>query len=473
MTRSKSKLPPGPWTLPFIGSLHHLATAHLPHHALRELAQFHGPVMLLRAGEIDLVVLSSREAAKEVLKSQDAKLANRPAMIAANLLGYGCTDIVFSNGTYWRQLRRICTTELFSSKQVKSFSSIRREEINSLLKSFTSFPDESPVNLSEMTSELSNHIIIRAAFGGKFKDKGPLLEIMSGVLESFSGFNLSDLFPSLSWLDFNMRRRFVRLHSKLDLVLEEILKEHLIKQKQQQNQKGDEVVEYDLVDVLINVKENGDLEEPITMDTIKSVILDVLFAGTESSATTITWAMAELIRHPEVMAKAQAELRKAATINEKSLDYLKFVIKETLRMHPPGPLLVPRVCHESCQILGYTIPSGSRIIVNAWALGRNPNYWDDPEEFKPERFETSAIDFKGHDFEFLPFGAGRRICPGLEFSVTLVEEALAKILLHFDWELSNGMKPNDLDMTETFGITAAKKVPLLLIPTLRVPLPDC
>ncbi|KAJ3709028.1 hypothetical protein LUZ61_012733 [Rhynchospora tenuis] len=395
-------------------------------------------------------------------------------MIASNLLGYGCTDIVFSNGTYWRQLRRICTTELFSSKQVKSFSSIRREEINSLLKSFALFPDKSPVNVSATISELSNNIVIRAAFGGKFEDRGLLLEIMREVLECFSGFNLFDLFPSLSWLDVNTRRKFVRLHSKFDSVLEEILKEHLKKQQQQQKKKGDAVAEYDLVDVLINVKENGDFEEPITMDTIKSVILDVLFAGTESSATAITWAMTELIRHPKVMAKAQAELRQAAIpFTENSLDYLKLVIKETLRMHPPAPLLVPRLCHESCQILGYTIPSGARIIVNAWALGRNPIYWDDPDDFKPERFETSAIDFKGQNFEFLPFGAGRRICPGLEFSLTLVEEALAKMLLHFDWELSNGMKPNNLDMMETFGISAAKKEPLFLIPILRVPLPDC
>ena len=205
-------------------------------------------------------------------------------------------------------------------------------------------------------------------------------------------------------------------------------------------------------------------------------IQDVFIGGTETSATTITWAMAELIKHPEVMAKAQTEIRQAASDNtnfdENTSSYLQLVIKETLRLHPPGPLLAPRLCKESCQVLGYTIPSGARIVINGWALGRNPDYWNDPDEFKPERFETHAIDFKGKDFEFVPFGAGRRICPGLKFGVTLVEEALASLLLHFDWKLPDGLKPEDVDMTETFGLVAAKKKPLYLVPTLRVPLPD-
>ncbi|KAJ4775701.1 Cytochrome P450 [Rhynchospora pubera] len=469
---SKSKLPPGPWTLPFIGSLHHLATAGLPHHALRNLAKLHGPVMLLRAGEIDLVVVTSREAAKEVMKTHDASLANRPVMCAPNILMYGSKGIAFSNGPYWRNMRRICTSELLSSKHVKFFSSIREEEFNAMLKSFTIIPNKSPVNLTAKMSEHTTNIIIRAAFGGKCKNRRPFVEIFNEASELLSTFNLSDFFPSLSWLDVNIRR-LVRLHSKLDMVMESIIQEHLKKPRQQT---GGEALEYDLVDVLINVRENGDLEESITMDNIKAVILDLLIGGTESSAVIITWAMAELIRKPEIMAKAQTEIRQAARggtkIDQNGLGYVKLVIKETLRMHPPAPLLGPRVCQENCQILGYTIPTGARILVNAWALGRNPEYWEDPEEFKPERFETSAVDFNGQNFEFVPFGAGRRICPGIEFGIAILEEALARILLHFDWELPNGMKPENLDMTEKFGGATEKKEPLCLIPTLRVPLPE-
>lgn len=186
--------------------------------------------------------------------------------------------------------------------------------------------------------------------------------------------------------------------------------------------------------------------------------------------------MTELIKHPAIMAKAQKEIRQAASENTKfdvnSFSYLKQVIKETLRLHPPAPLLLPRLCKENCQVLGYTIPSGARVVVNAWALGRNPDCWNNPEEFDPGRFEASAIDFKGKNYEFVPFGAGRRICPGLEFGVAVVEEALARFLLHFDWKLPVGMKPDDVDMTETLGLVSAKKEPLCLTPILQVPLPD-
>ncbi|XP_078154075.1 desmethyl-deoxy-podophyllotoxin synthase-like [Carex rostrata] len=476
---SKSNLPPGPQTFPFIGSVHHLATASLPHHALCDLAQLHGPVMLLRAGETDLVVLTSREAAKEVMQTQDANLANRPELYAANGILYGSTDMGFSNGPYWRQMRRICASVLFSSKQVKSFSSIWQEEINSMLKSFSLVSGKSQVNLSAWAYELSNNIVIRAAFGGNFKMRQVLLEMLKEVGEVLSGFHLSDLFPSLSWLDVKMRRRVARLHRKIDLVLEEIIQERLKNRQQQKDSKrGEDKIQYDSIDALIDIKERGDLELPITMDNIKAIILDVFNGGTETSATTITWAMAELIKHPDVMAKAQTDIRQLAAknsdenTNTNSLSFLQLVIKETLRMHPPAPFLLPRLCKESCQILGYTIPTGARIVINAWALGRNPEYWNDPDEFKPERFETSGIDFKGQNFEFVPFGAGRRICPGLKFGETVIELALASLLLHFDWQLPDEMKPEDVDMTESFGLAAAKKEPLYLVPTLCVPLPD-
>ncbi|KAJ1689010.1 hypothetical protein LUZ63_013165 [Rhynchospora breviuscula] len=327
-----------------------------------------------------------------------------------------------------------------------------------------------------MTAELSSSISIRAAFAGKYKNKQVFLEILREVLEWFSGFGLSDLFPSIRLLGVITRRRLTKLRSKLDLVIEEVIQDHLIKQQQRMKVGDDQELEYDLVDVLLNLKERDDFEEPITMDHIKAVISDVFLAGTETSSTTITWAMTELIKHPEIMEKVQANIRQAASENNKldenSLSYLKLVIKETLRMRPPGPLLAPRQCMKSCQILGYTIPSGANLVVNAWALGRNPEYWDDPEKFKPERFESLCIDFKGQNFEFLPFGAGRRICPGLEFGMAVVQESLASLLFYFDWKLPEAMKPEDMDMTETFGIAAAKKEPLYLIPTLCVPLPE-
>lgn len=205
-----------------------------------------------------------------------------------------------------------------------------------------------------------------------------------------------------------------------------------------------------------------------------------MFAGgTDTTTTTIEWAMTELIKHPKIMAKVQAEIRHVAI--EKvdfdeddlmKLNYLKLVIKETLRLHPPLPLLIPRKCKETCQLLGYSIPSGALVLINAWALGRDPEYWSHAEEFIPERFEGSRIDLKGKFFEFIPFGAGRRRCAGMDFGMAVLQIALSRLLLHFDWKLPYGVNPNDVDMREELGAVCRRKKPLSLVPVLRVPLPD-
>lgn len=205
---------------------------------------------------------------------------------------------------------------------------------------------------------------------------------------------------------------------------------------------------------------------------------DLFVGGSGTTVTTLQWAMSELMRNPNVMAKAQAELRQILngkpTVTEDDLvqmKYLKLIVKETLRLHPPGPLLLPRESRASCKILGYDVPKGSTVLVNAWAIGRDPKYWeDDAEEFRPERFERSAIDFKGSNFEYIPFGAGRRICPGMAFAERNVELTLAALLYHFDWKLPNLMKPSELDMTEEMGLTIRKKNDLKLHAIICVPL---
>uniref|UniRef100_M8ALC1 Cytochrome P450 71D8 n=1 Tax=Aegilops tauschii TaxID=37682 RepID=M8ALC1_AEGTA len=169
----------------------------------------------------------------------------------------------------------------------------------------------------------------------------------------------------------------------------------------------------------------------------------------------LEWSMAELMKNPRVMQKVQEEVRRVlkgqATVTEeslRSLNYLHLVIKETLRLHPPVPLLLPRECGAPCQILGCDLPVGATVLVNVWAISRDSMHWDRPEEFMPERFEVNNIDFKGVDFEYTPFGAGRRMCPGMTFGLANMELALASLLYHFDWELPHGMAPTDLDMTE-------------------------
>ena len=181
--------------------------------------------------------------------------------------------------------------------------------------------------------------------------------------------------------------------------------------------------------------------------------------------------MSELIKNPRVMKKAQAEVREVfnrrGKVDETSINemkYLKSIVKETLRFHAPVPLLIPRECGERCKLNGYDIPIKTKLIVNAWAIGRDPKYWTEAEKFYPERFLDSSIDYKGTNFEYIPFGAGKRICPGITFGMANVELPLALYLYHFDWKLPNGMKNEDLDMTEAFGTTVRRKDDLQLIP---------
>ena len=202
-------------------------------------------------------------------------------------------------------------------------------------------------------------------------------------------------------------------------------------------------------------------------------------AGTDTSSLVLEFAMAELMRNPQLMTKLQAEVRvntpkgqeMVAKDDIASMTFLRAVVKETLRLHPPAPLLLPHLAMVECEVDGYTIPEGTRVIINEWAIGRDPESWEKPEQFMPERFteggSAAAIDFRGNDFQFVPFGAGRRICPGLNFGMATVEIMLANLVYCFDWELPAGMKKEDIDLTEVFGLTVHPKQKLVLVPKLR------
>ena len=198
--------------------------------------------------------------------------------------------------------------------------------------------------------------------------------------------------------------------------------------------------------------------------------------GSETTGTTLLWTMSELMRNPTVMQKAQAEVQHVLQGKQRvteddliSLKFLKLVIMETLRLHARTPLLMPRECMEQCSILGFDIPQGALVLVNAWWIGRDPKYWDQAEEFKPERFAEVNVDFKGTYFEYIPFGAGRRMCPAIAFAEANMVLALAALLYHFDWQLPSGMSPSEIDMEEDMGITVRRKRDLYLCPTVRVP----
>ncbi|XP_017428600.1 desmethyl-deoxy-podophyllotoxin synthase [Vigna angularis] len=462
------KLPPGPWKLPVIGSLHHLVGS-LPHHRFRELAKKHGPLMHLQLGEASTVVVSSPEVAKDVLKTYDAIFAQRPHQIGADIMCYGSTDIgAAPYGGYWKQLRRICSQELLSNTRVRSFRSIREAEVLNLVR-YIETNTGSCVNLSEKLSCMTSVIIARTSFGEKCKDQKEFISFVKKLIKMVERLAIFDLFPSHKWLHVISweKLKLEKLHRKFDVIIGNIITE------------AEKIIDEvnSLLSVLLNLKNQGALEYPLTIDNIKAVMLDMFVAGTDTSSAVIEWAMSEMLVNPKVMNTAREEVRRVCGskgyMNEESLEelkYLKAVIKETLRLHPPGPLLVPRECRESCEVKGYTIPAGTRVIVNAWAIGRDPDYWNDPDKFYPERFMNSPIDYKGSHHEFIPFGAGRRMCPGMSFGINIIELCLAQLLYYFNWELPNGNKKN-LEMTETLGAFSRRKTDLVLIPISYNPLP--
>jgi cytochrome P450 len=449
-------LPPGPPKLPLIGSLLHMG--QLPHRSLKELAGKYGPLMHIQLGEISAIVVSSPRVAKLVMKTHDLSFASRPVILASEIVGYHNTDIAFAPyGDYWRQMRKIATLELLSAKKVRSFCYIREEEAKNLIESIHSTSGKS-FDLTEKVFSLTNNVICRATFGDRYKDQDYLIKILKQVVNLAGGFDVADLFPSLKLLHLatGMRPKLENLRKDLDRIFDEIINERTKRLKNGTNTHEDNE---DIVDVLVRLKESGALEFPITQNNIKAVILDMFLAGSDTSSTTIEWAMAEMMRNPRVLEKAQAELRQATNgkkvIEESDIketgSYFKLVIKETLRMHPPVALLLPRECREECEIDGYTIPVKTKVMVNAWAIGRDPEHWKDADSFYPERFENSDVDYLGSNYEFIPFGSGRRICPGMTFGLANVELPLANLLYHFDWKLPSGMKPEDVDMTEDFG----------------------
>ncbi|KAF7145716.1 hypothetical protein RHSIM_Rhsim04G0014400 [Rhododendron simsii] len=469
---SSPKLPPGPWKLPLIGNMHQLAVSgSLPHHTLRKMAGKFGPLMLLKLGDVSTIIVTSPEIAQEVLKTHDIIFAQRPLLLASRILTYDATNIVFSPyGDYWRQMGKICVMELLSSKRVRTFQGIREEEVLNLIRSISQ-ERELPINLSKKIYSLAFGIVGRAAFGKKSKYQEELISIVEEANPLIAGFTIVDMYPSVKLLEVitGFRRKLEEMSEKQDRVLESIVREHK-ERKKAESGKGEAEGE-DLVDVLLRIQKQGDLEYPLTDDNIKAVLLDIIAAGSETSSTVVEWAMSELLKNPQLLKRAQDEVRdvfdKKGNVDETGLHELKYlnsIVKETLRLHPPAPLLVPRESSEKCIVSGYEIPAKTKVIVNAWAIGRDPAYWTEPEKFDPERFIDSEIDYKGTDFKYIPFGAGRRICPGMSFALPNMELPLAQLLYHFDWKLPNGMKHEELDMEERFGLTVRRKHDLYLIP---------
>ncbi|XP_076937619.1 norfluorocurarine oxidase-like [Bidens hawaiensis] len=469
--------PPSPAKLPIIGNLHQLGSS--PHRSLQALAKKHGPLMLLHFGRVPVLVASSADASQEIMKTHDLIFANRAKSTVPSILSYNARDIAFADyGEYWRQIKSIAVLQLLSQKRVQSFRRMREEEMDLLIERIRAIScSPSPVvNLSELLMSLTNGVICRAALGRKHGG-AEFKQLFADFVELLGVFSVGDYIPWLSWVDrlngYDVRA--VKIAAEFDAFLEGVIEEHVDRKKRTSSGDGDgdnDDEDKDFVDILLEIENQKDAGFVLDRDAVKALILDVFTGGTDSTYATLEWELSELIRNPHAMKKLQDEVRKVANgrpkITEDDLDqmpYLQAVVKENFRMHMPLPLLVPRESTNDVKLMGYNISAGTQVIINAWAVGCDPSLWDNPNEFRPERFLDSSVDYRGFHFELTPFGAGRRKCPGIQFAMNVNELVIASLVHKFDFGLPDGQKGEDLDMSETTGITIHKKLPLLVVAT--------
>ncbi|KAK2379331.1 cytochrome P450 83B1 [Trifolium repens] len=328
----------------------------------------------------------------------------------------------------------------------------------------------SVTNLSELLISLSSTIICRIVFGKSYENDGNEKSRFQEMLHEFQALLaetfVSDYIPFMGWLDKlrGLHGRVDKNFKEFDEFFQEIIDEHLDPNREHA---ADEDV---MVDVLLQLKNQHLSSIDLTFDHIKGVLVDMLAATTDTTSTTLVWAMTALIRNPRVMEKVQEEIRNFGGEKDfldendiQNFPYMKAMIKETLRLYLPAPLLMARESREKCIISGYNIPTNTIVYVNGWAIHRDPNVWKNPEEFTPERFLDSSINFLGQDFELIPFDAGRRICPGMSLGVASLEIILANLLFSFDWKLPHGLVVEDIDDEMLPGITQHKKNPLCLV----------
>ncbi|KAG7632692.1 Cytochrome P450 [Arabidopsis suecica] len=443
---SKYKLPPGPKKLPIIGNLHQRRTLH-PRNR-RNLAEMYGPVALLQYGFVPVVAISSKEAAEEVLKINDLECCSRPEAAGMRATFYNFKDIGMAPfGDEWSLMRKLSVVELFSVKKLQSFKYIIEEENNLCVKKLSEFATrQSPVNLERAIFTLVGNIVCRIGYGINlyecdFFEADRVVDLVLKAEAVIRETVFSDFFPGRigRFIDCisGQNRRLKNNFSVVDTFFQNVLNEHLKSGRESST----------IVDLMIDMKkkqENDGDALKFTTDHLKGMISDIFVAGIGGVAGITLWGMTELIRNPRVMKKVQDEIRttlgdKKERIKEEDLNqlhYFKLVVKETLRLHPTTPLLLPRQTMSHIKIQGYDVPAKTQILVNVYAMGRDPKLWENADEFNPDRFLDSSIDFKGKNYEFIPFGSGRRICPGMTMGTILVEMALLNLLYFFDWGLA-------------------------------------
>nr|AUV64095.1 flavonoid 3'5'hydroxylase [Euphorbia pulcherrima] len=473
--RSSLPLPPGPKGWPLVGVLPLLGS--MPHVKLAELAKKYGPVMFLKMGTSIMVVASTPAAAKAFLKTLDLNFSNRPPNAGATLLAHNAQDLAFAEyGPRWKLLRKLSNLHMLGGKAIEDWAHVRACELGHMLRAMCDASDRNePIVVADMLSYgvanmIGQVILSRRVFAMKGSESNEFKDMVVELMTSAGYFNVGDFIPAIGWMDLQgIEKGMKGLHKKFDVLLTKMIDEHTATANLREGKP-------DFLDVVMANVKDSEGGENLTITHIKALLLDLFTAGTDTSSSIIEWALSEMLRNPSILKRAQDEMDKVIGRDRQLLEsdipelpYLQAICKETYRKHPSTPLNLPRISQEACEVNGYYIPKNTRLSVNIWAIGRDPNTWENPLEYNPERFMTeknAKIEPRGNDFELIPFGGGRRICAGYRMGIVMVEYVLGTLLHTFDWDLPNGV--DQLNMEESFGIALQKKVPLSAMVTPRL-----
>ncbi|XP_057793710.1 trimethyltridecatetraene synthase-like [Salvia miltiorrhiza] len=465
--------PPGPKPWPIIGNLNLLGS--IPHQSLHHLSQKYGEIMLLKLGKFPVVVASSPKMAEQFLKVHDAAFASRPPALAAGKhISYDNSDVSFSPyGPYWREARKILMSELLGTKKLDQFEQIRVEARRSFFSRLKALSGK-PVVLREHLSRYIMSTICRMVMTNEYVgdssiiDDGGMAEMMRDWFVLTGVFNIGDWIPWLGPLDLQgYVRRMKAFRKKSDSFFGYVIDDHIARRRDGSDK--------DFVDALLDLAEDPNAQLHLTRDSLKSLIMNVVLGGPDTSITTVEWALHEMFRQPRIFERARAELdavigrdRWVEENDFTQLPYVDAIIMETFRLHPIATFLAPHYAIQDCNVAGYNISKGTSILINTWSIGRDPNTWDAAEEFLPERFMGKQTDMTGGNFALLPFGSGRRICPAYNLGLKIVRTTLANLLHGFEVELEEGMRGEDVSLEEQYGLATNPKHPVSIIvkPTL-------
>ncbi|XP_028762782.1 geraniol 8-hydroxylase isoform X1 [Neltuma alba] len=465
--RRNRKLPPGPTPFPIIGNL--LELGHKPHKSLAKLANIYGPIMSLQLGRVTTIVVTSVDMAKGVLLTHDRFLSNRTVPDAVTALNHHEYSLSFLPvSPRWRALRKLCNNQLFGNKALDASQDLRRSKVQQLIKQVHQSSEVGEaVDIGKAAFKTSINLLSNSVFSVDLVESvdktGEFKETVVNILKEIGRPNVADYFPILKKIDPLGVRSRTTIHVRKMLDVFHLL----VTQRLKLRETTGSLANNDILDALLSEENRQEMDG----EMIQRLSLDLFVAGSDTTSSTLEWGMAELLRNPEAMSKAKAELEETIgkgkpveESDEARLPYLQAVVKETLRLHPAAPFLLPRKAEMDVELGGYTIPKGAQVLVNVWAIGRDQSIWKNPEEFSPERFLGSDIDVKGRDFELIPFGAGRRVCPGYPLALRMVFLVLGSLINCFDWKMEGGTKPEDMDMDDKFGITLEKAQPVLVVP---------